>query len=186
MIVFQIILDVTGYAASDIQVKAVGERELLVEGRREEKRSDGTAVNQSFSRRFCLSCPVRLDAVTSALSADGVLKVSAPKMVSIAAGPTSASQSHKPDFMKSTFMNNTDVQDDVSKVTSNESRTNIFNEKDNKYTNELENLLRNVDMENKIKSQMEFNDGFNTMMDCDSQRKCTSAEMVEEDQHFKV
>lgn len=63
-----------------MSVRAVGESELLVEGK-VEKKTEGTSISRSFRRRFVLPGMVKCEALTSALSADGVLTITAPKKV---------------------------------------------------------------------------------------------------------
>ena len=70
----QFVLDADEFKGGDIEVKVVGE-ELVVEGR-------GDASSAPFSRRFFLSSPVDVSAVTSVMSTDGVLLVTAPTSVS--------------------------------------------------------------------------------------------------------
>lgn len=62
-------------------MKAVGDRELLVEGKHAEKNEAGTETSQSFSRRFCLPELVQLEVVRSSLSPEGILTITAPKLL---------------------------------------------------------------------------------------------------------
>ncbi|XP_037776908.1 uncharacterized protein LOC119573874 [Penaeus monodon] len=62
----------------EISVKAVNERELVVEGHLE-KKEDGSRSSKRFLRRFVVPGDIQLDAVTSVMSSDGVLTISAPK-----------------------------------------------------------------------------------------------------------
>lgn len=64
----------------EISVKAVSDRELVVEGRKE-KQGDGSRCSQRFLRRFVVPGDMQLDGVTSVVSSDGVLTISAPKKV---------------------------------------------------------------------------------------------------------
>lgn len=180
-------LDVTSYSPADISVKAVGDQELMVEGRRVETKSDGSTVNQSFSRRFCLPGLVKLDAVASALSSDGVLTVTAPKMAKAINNSCNKAINGQPptkqDYAGS--FSNASVLDDISK--SHGIQNSIFNEKDNLYTEEFGNFLNDVDLENRMKYQMGFSDGLSsTTIPSDDRKLSASSDMVEEDQEFKV
>ncbi|XP_047474764.1 uncharacterized protein LOC125029065 [Penaeus chinensis] len=62
----------------EISVKAVNDRELVVEGHLE-KKEDGSRSSKQFLRRFVVPGDIQLEAVTSAMSSDGVLTISAPK-----------------------------------------------------------------------------------------------------------
>lgn len=75
---YKIVLDVRDFEAGSVSVRAVGESELLVEGK-VEKKTEGTSISRSFRRRFVLPGMVKGEAITSALSADGVLTITAPK-----------------------------------------------------------------------------------------------------------
>ncbi|XP_047473901.1 uncharacterized protein LOC125028555 [Penaeus chinensis] len=73
------VLDVKDFSdGGEISVKAVNDRELVVEGRKE-KQGDGSRCSQRFLRRFVVPGDIQLDAVTSVVSSDGVLTISAPK-----------------------------------------------------------------------------------------------------------
>ncbi|ROT62325.1 heat shock protein 21 [Penaeus vannamei] len=62
----------------EISVKAVNERELVVEGHLE-KKEDGSKSSKRFLRRFVVPGDIELEAVISVMSSDGVLKILAPK-----------------------------------------------------------------------------------------------------------
>nr|XP_027231673.1 uncharacterized protein LOC113823256 isoform X1 [Penaeus vannamei] len=73
------VLDVKDFSdGGEISVKAVSDRELVVEGRKE-KQGDGSRCSQRFLRRFVVPGDIQLDGVTSVVSSDGVLTISAPK-----------------------------------------------------------------------------------------------------------
>ncbi|XP_063603419.1 uncharacterized protein LOC134779292 [Penaeus indicus] len=73
------VLDVKDFSdGGEISVKAMNDRELVVEGRKE-KQGDGSRCSQRFVRRFVVPGDIELDAVTSVVSSDGVLTISAPK-----------------------------------------------------------------------------------------------------------
>lgn len=79
MSIIQIVLDVMDFVAGDVKVKAVGELELVVEGRLDTG-ADGGAP-RTFKRNFTLPQNTDMDAVTSVMSADGILTITAPKRV---------------------------------------------------------------------------------------------------------
>lgn len=64
----------------EITVKAVKDRELVVEGR-VEKEEDGSSYTKRFLRHFVLPFDVYLESVSSVMSSDGVLTITAPKKV---------------------------------------------------------------------------------------------------------
>lgn len=67
-------LDVLDFVNGEMKVKVVGERELTVEGRLDD--------NRSFRRCFSLPQNTDMDAITSVVSADGILTITAPQKVS--------------------------------------------------------------------------------------------------------
>lgn len=88
--VHKIVLDVHDFVEGDLKVKVVGDRDLLVEGRRE-KAADGASAtsSQKFSRRFALPEETDIGAIDSVMSSDGILTITAPKL-----GRTGATSSH--------------------------------------------------------------------------------------------
>lgn len=172
---YQIVVDVQGYAATDISVKAVGDQVLVVEGKRVETSPDGKSVNQSFSRRFALPGLVRLDTVTSALSKDGVLTVSAPKMnptvPSISSTNNDTSNMNGPQTTNSTAFHN-----------------NFFDERQRMCDNGLSNMLSDLDLDTKRNFQSGF--GGNAVRTAQPQHVAPmtnmSSDMTEEADHFKI
>ncbi|KAK3868592.1 hypothetical protein Pcinc_026027 [Petrolisthes cinctipes] len=73
----KIVLDVMNFVAGDVKVKVVGELELLVEGRLEAAADGGSP--RTFKRNFTLPQHTDMEAVTSVMSADGILTITAPK-----------------------------------------------------------------------------------------------------------
>lgn len=72
-------IDVKDYKPGDINVKTVDDT-VVVEGKIEQK--EGNSIKtQVFTRRFMLPPSVNMNAVSSALSRDGVLTINAPKLV---------------------------------------------------------------------------------------------------------
>lgn len=76
-----------GFQGGDVQVKVVGGSEVQVEGRLE-KKEGGSKSSRSFRRRFQLPGVLDVDAVTSALSSDGILTIRAPKSRPAAGKPS--------------------------------------------------------------------------------------------------
>ncbi|KAK7081771.1 hypothetical protein SK128_006750 [Halocaridina rubra] len=77
----KVVLDVKDFMNGDLQVKMVNENELKVEGSIEVQIDDATS-KKSFSRTFRFPGPVNSEAVSSAMSSDGILKVTVPKIIS--------------------------------------------------------------------------------------------------------
>lgn len=75
---YKVILDVRDFTPNSLSVSAVGESELLVEGNLE-KKEDDVVTRRSFRKRFGLPGAVGVNTVTSALSKDGILTITAPK-----------------------------------------------------------------------------------------------------------
>lgn len=74
---YKIMIDVKDVKPEDINLKTVDDT-VVVEGKIEKK--EGNAVStQMFTRRFMLPSNVELNSISSALSRDGVLTISAPK-----------------------------------------------------------------------------------------------------------
>lgn len=173
---YQIVLDVHSYAPTDITVKAVGDQELLVEGLHVERRADGSALNQkSFSRRFFLPGLVKLDAVTSALSSDGVLTVTAPKMAEQIGGGVSDKTG--------LGMGPSPAQEQMV----NDVRSSKFNEKENRYNEELGQFINDSDLESRMKHQLGFDNKKKNSTESSSGGKPKQmGDIVEEDQHYKI
>ncbi|KAK8723788.1 hypothetical protein OTU49_011548 [Cherax quadricarinatus] len=75
---YKMMIDVKDFKPEDINVKIVDDT-VVVEGKIEKK--EGNAIStQMFTRRFMLPPIVNLNAVSSALSRDGVLTINAPKL----------------------------------------------------------------------------------------------------------
>ncbi|KAG7308422.1 hypothetical protein JYU34_005622 [Plutella xylostella] len=77
---FQVNVDVQHFAPEEVQVK-VKDREVMIEGRHEEKRDDHGYISRQFIRRYTLPEGCLPDTVVSRLSSDGVLTVTAPKVL---------------------------------------------------------------------------------------------------------
>lgn len=73
-------MDVQQFKPNEINVKVVDDC-LVVEGKHEEKQDKHGFVSRQFTRRYKLPDNVIQEGITSTISSDGVLTVSAPKKV---------------------------------------------------------------------------------------------------------
>jgi len=166
---FQIVVDVTGYTPSDISVKAVGDKELLVEGRRVGTRPDGSSVNSCFSRRFVLPGLVELDRVTSGLSSDGVLTVRAPKATAHDQNRSFVEERH---LTKAAPFHRGEISDDrhIAKAVP-------F------HRGEFDDFVTDLELESRMKQQMGFGDRLDLV---ETGSKGITPEMVEGENDFKI
>ncbi|XP_047474968.1 protein lethal(2)essential for life-like [Penaeus chinensis] len=74
----KVVLDVHDFKSGDVKVR-VEDNEVVVEGR-VEKEEDEFKSMKSFCRRFNVPGKVDMEGVTSAMSSDGVLTITAPKI----------------------------------------------------------------------------------------------------------
>ncbi|EDW36064.1 GL17594 [Drosophila persimilis] len=74
---FEVILDVQQFSPNEITVK-IADKFVIVEGKHEEKQDEHGYVSRQFSRRYQLPSDVNPDNVTSSLSSDGLLTITAP------------------------------------------------------------------------------------------------------------
>ncbi|KAK8722609.1 hypothetical protein OTU49_012128 [Cherax quadricarinatus] len=87
---FQAVMDVKDFSPNDLQVRVVDDR-VVVEGKYCKKSEDGSTVSsKSFYKEFTLPNNADIDAVSTALSKDGVLTVKAPKREGDGAKPAGA------------------------------------------------------------------------------------------------
>ncbi|KAJ2947991.1 hypothetical protein O0L34_g9783 [Tuta absoluta] len=77
---FQVNVDVQHFSPEEINVKVV-DGHIMVEGKHEEKRDQHGYVSRQFVRKYALPQGCLPDAVESKLSSDGVLTVTAPKVL---------------------------------------------------------------------------------------------------------
>ncbi|XP_052131212.1 protein lethal(2)essential for life [Frankliniella occidentalis] len=82
---FQVSLDVQQFAPAELSVK-VSERSVLVEGCHEERADEHGYISRQFKRRYLLPEDVDTEAVSSSLSSDGVLTITAPSKKQLPAG----------------------------------------------------------------------------------------------------
>lgn len=80
---YKITLDVQHFRPNDISVK-VSEKEIIVEGKHEERPDAHGFVSRQFMRRYPLPSHCPADNVTSSLSSDGILTIIALKQIAIA------------------------------------------------------------------------------------------------------
>lgn len=79
---FQVNVDVQHFAPEEINVKVVN-GQVIVEGNHEEKRDEHGYVSRQFVRKYSLPQGCLPDTVESKLSSDGVLTVTAPKVLAL-------------------------------------------------------------------------------------------------------
>ncbi|ODM92109.1 Alpha-crystallin B chain [Orchesella cincta] len=77
---FEIKMDVQQFAPEELDVKMV-ENCLVVEGKHEEKQDEHGYISRHFVRRYKLPEDVKPETITCNLSSDGVLFMSAPRMI---------------------------------------------------------------------------------------------------------
>lgn len=71
-------LDVSGFKPENLKVDVKG-NELTMSGKHEEKSSDGSIIERSFTRKYTLPDTVNIEAVTSSLASDGqILRIQLP------------------------------------------------------------------------------------------------------------
>ena len=75
---FDVSVDVHGFQPEDLQVQVNQDGTLTLTARHEEK-GEGRSVIKQFSRSFNFPPSCKLEEVSSALSKDGILKITAPK-----------------------------------------------------------------------------------------------------------
>ncbi|CAH0592763.1 unnamed protein product [Chrysodeixis includens] len=79
---FQVNVDVQHFAPEEIDVKVVN-GSVIVEGKHEEKQDQHGYISRRFVRRYALPEGCLPDTVESKLSSDGVLTVTAPKVLAM-------------------------------------------------------------------------------------------------------
>lgn len=93
------ILDVQDFVDGEVNVEAVSDRELVVEGR-VEREEGGAKSTKRFQRRFLVPGHFNLEGVDSSMSSDGVLTITVPKME---IGGSLAHESHVSALSKSSL-----------------------------------------------------------------------------------
>lgn len=77
---FQVNVDVQHFAPEEINVKVV-DGQVTIEGKHEEKRDEHGYISRQFVRKYTLPQGCLPDTVESKLSSDGVLTITAPKVL---------------------------------------------------------------------------------------------------------
>lgn len=77
---FKVILDVQHFKPNEISVR-VNDREIIIQGKHEERQDDHGFISRQFIRRYALPKECPTDTVTSSLSSDGVLAITAKKII---------------------------------------------------------------------------------------------------------
>lgn len=77
---FKVDVDVTDFTPEELSVKIVKDM-VTIEGKHEEKKDEHGSVSRHFIRKYTLPEGCRSEDVVSNLSSDGILTVSAPKVV---------------------------------------------------------------------------------------------------------
>ncbi|XP_015609597.1 protein lethal(2)essential for life [Cephus cinctus] len=75
---FQVILDVQQFKPEEINVKVV-DKCVVVEAKHEEKQDEHGWISRQFVRKYMIPEQCDIDQVTSSLSSDGVLSITAPR-----------------------------------------------------------------------------------------------------------
>lgn len=75
---FKVNLDVQQFKPSEINVKVVDDY-LVVDGKHEEKRDKHGFISRQFTRRYKLPDNIIQENISSSISSDGILSISAPK-----------------------------------------------------------------------------------------------------------
>lgn len=73
---YKIVLDMSKFKPDDITIKILDNNDLMVEVK--EKKKDGTVVTKGFRRQCVLPDNLDLDKLSSAISSDGILTITAP------------------------------------------------------------------------------------------------------------
>jgi len=76
----QVILDVQQFSPDEITVKTI-DNQVIIEAKHEEKQDEHGYISRQFVRRYVLPSSHDLANVTSTLSSDGVLTITAPRKV---------------------------------------------------------------------------------------------------------
>ncbi|XP_076224676.1 protein lethal(2)essential for life isoform X2 [Nomia melanderi] len=77
---FQVILDVQQFSPEEITVKTAGNN-VIIEAKHEERQDEHGFVSRHFVRRYALPPSHDVINITSSLSSDGVLTITAPKKI---------------------------------------------------------------------------------------------------------
>ncbi|XP_012260781.2 protein lethal(2)essential for life-like [Athalia rosae] len=75
---FKVSLDVQQFKPDEINVK-VADKCVVIQGKHEEKRDEHGWISRQFERRYLIPDQCNIDEVSSTLSSDGVLTITAPR-----------------------------------------------------------------------------------------------------------
>ncbi|XP_031836310.1 protein lethal(2)essential for life [Nomia melanderi] len=75
---FQVVLDVQQFEPEEIDVKVV-DKYVIVTAKHEEKRDEHGWISRQFTRKYMIPEQCDIDQVSSKLSSDGVLSITAPR-----------------------------------------------------------------------------------------------------------
>jgi len=75
---FQVVLDVQQFKPDEINVKVV-DKSVVIEAKHEEKQDEHGWISRQFVRRYMIPEQCDIDQVTSSLSSDGMLSITAPR-----------------------------------------------------------------------------------------------------------
>jgi len=75
---FQVILDVQQFKPEEINVKVV-DKFVVIEAKHEEKQDEHGWISRQFVRKYMIPEQCDIDQVTSSLSSDGMLSITAPR-----------------------------------------------------------------------------------------------------------
>ena len=81
---FQVSMDVKGFSPNELKVK-VQDRVVTVSGNHEERQDEHGYISRSFTRRYVVPEGIKMENVTSNITADGVLSITAPKLHAVEA-----------------------------------------------------------------------------------------------------
>ncbi|XP_053308107.1 heat shock protein beta-6 [Spea bombifrons] len=79
---FSVVLDVKHFSPEELTVKVVGDS-VEVHAKHEERQDEHGFISREFHRRYKIPSTVKPEAITSALSADGLLSIHAPVVEAI-------------------------------------------------------------------------------------------------------
>ena len=81
---FMVSMDVKGFKPNELKVK-VQDRMVTVTGTHEEREDEHGYISRSFTRRYTVPEGIKMENVTSNISAEGVLNITAPKLHAVEA-----------------------------------------------------------------------------------------------------
>jgi len=112
---FPVQSDVSNFNPNDLSVRVVG-RDLIIDGKHEERQDDHGFISRSFTRRYEVPEDVDEDKVVGQLSKDGKLKLEAPMKEAIEDTPQEGMGAIKSEAAQDTFDSDTEVDEDYSSM----------------------------------------------------------------------